>query len=159
MAGRSYSDDEIAKLKARVLDELEQAHSIGKACKAVGLPVRTMHNWRDYDPEFNKAFEEAVERGNDVIRDEIRRRAVDGWMRDVYFQGQVVGEERLYSDRLMELLARSRLSEFRDSRELTLKGDPTAPLKHDHKITLDDATRDLIASAASLGAEPPEEGA
>jgi hypothetical protein len=42
------------------------------------------------------------------MEDEARRRAVEGFLRPVYQGGKHVGDEQVYSDRLMEFLLRAR---------------------------------------------------
>lgn len=51
---------------------------------------------------------------------------MDGWTEDVYQGAKKVGTVRKYSDRLLELLARSRMPEFREKLDVTTQGTPLA---------------------------------
>jgi hypothetical protein len=58
-----------------------------------------------YDPEFEKRVDEAIEAYTDSVREEIHRRAIDGWVeRGIYDkEGNHLGDVRRYSDRLLEI--------------------------------------------------------
>ena len=54
-----------------------------------------------HDAAFSKAWEEAIDIAGDKFEDEAARRAVEGVDKDVYYKGEVVGQERQYSDGLL----------------------------------------------------------
>jgi len=89
-------------------------------------------NHPDY-PHFKEQWNAAIEEGNDAIRDEIKRRAMDGVTQDVYHDGKVVGKRKLYSDDLLKFLAKSRMKEFSDRVEV------------EHTFKLDGAVEALAA--------------
>ena len=83
------------------------------AAESTGIPQRLVKRWQD-EPVFAEAMEEAGAVYCDVIRREIHRRAIDGWDAPVYQRGVHVGYERRYSDNLLQLLAKTRMPEFRE---------------------------------------------
>jgi hypothetical protein len=101
--------------RAVFLEALSKAYSVTEAARLAGFARSTAYLTRDQDDEFAAAWEDAVEQGTDVIRAEIRRRAVDGWDEPVYQRGELVGHVRKYSDRLLELEAKRRDPAYRDS--------------------------------------------
>jgi hypothetical protein len=68
----------------------------------------TVYAWRQHDPEFAKAWDDAYAAGGDAIEEEARRRAMDGWDEAVFQGGEQVGVVHRYSDRLLERLLKGR---------------------------------------------------
>lgn len=60
----------------------------------------TAYRWRDEDPEFKAAWDEAVEQNIDDLEACAYRRAIEGWLEPVYFQGKAVGAVRKFSNAL-----------------------------------------------------------
>lgn len=63
--------------KAVFLARLENGDSVYKAAQAAGRNRRTFYDWRDQDPEFRLAWEDAIKRSVEVLEDEVRARALD----------------------------------------------------------------------------------
>lgn len=59
------------------LGALRDGLSINAACKASGVARRTAYDWREADPEFRKAWDDAVETGTDELEDVAIARAKD----------------------------------------------------------------------------------
>lgn len=116
------------------------------AAAACGCGTKYFKRRRDADPEFEAAYQEARADGDDVIRAEIKRRGVDGVKEAIYHDGKVVGYKWVYSDRLLEFLAKSRMpTEF---------GDKTT-VDHVHKF--EGAAEQLVDKMANmLGVRVPE---
>ncbi len=76
--------------------------------------ISTFRDLRNRDAEFAKAWDEAVQEAEDKILMEMRRRGVEGYKEDVFGSlGQgagtgKVGERHVYSDRMLELYARTK---------------------------------------------------
>jgi hypothetical protein len=118
------------------------------------------------DPDFHDAYEQARGRHPDQLEAEALRRAVDGVDEDVYHDGQVVGQVRRYSDRLLAVILRARHPAYRERVEYT--GADGAPLevtvKHDFDELLDGLEQiglvrrgpaGAVDAAADGGAERP----
>jgi hypothetical protein len=80
--------------------------SITRAAKAAKID-RTMHyRWIEKSPAYKKAFERAQEHAAQVLEDEAVRRATEGTLEPVFYQGKKRGSVRRYSDGLMQFLLR-----------------------------------------------------
>ena len=96
----------------RMLEALARGLSPRRAAEAAGLGRSTAFLWRQQDPEFAAKWNEAVAEGIDLLEDEARRRAVDGYNeRPIFRDGVQVGEIRTYSDRLLIFLLKRRRPE------------------------------------------------
>lgn len=99
------------KLKAqkkRFLAKIAKGFSVGGAATAAQVSRRTPYKWREVDADFAAAWDEHAELGNDALEDEGRRRAMNGIKRPIYQNGKLVGHVQEYSDRLLEVMLRSR---------------------------------------------------
>jgi hypothetical protein len=113
-----------ARRKSLALELLSQGHTLAHVRKVLGINRVTVFRWRKDDPSFAEAYSDAMEAGTDVIEQEARRRAVDGYDRPVFQGGGLVGFERVYSDMLAALLLRGRRPEvYRD----TIRRGPCTP--------------------------------
>jgi len=132
--------DALTKAKQRAfLTALALHGTITAASLEVGLDRSTHYDWMNQET-YAEAFHEAEHIYADSIRDEVRQRGRDGWLEPVVYQGQIqyawerdkYGERildkddlpiahmvviRKKSDRLLELLAKAKCSEFRDKLE------------------------------------------
>jgi hypothetical protein len=70
------------------LEALRQLPVTVHACKAVGINRVTAHKYRHEDPEFAKAWADALEEGIDRAEQEAFRRAVVGFEEPVIHQGK-----------------------------------------------------------------------
>ena len=61
------------------LTHLSSGWSAKHAAEAAGRNVRRFYDLREADGEFAEAWSRAVESGTQVLEDEARRRALDGW--------------------------------------------------------------------------------
>jgi len=80
---------------------LAKGYSVYTAATIASVNRSTVYRWRDEDPDFKDRWDEAVECGTDLLEDEALRRAKDGFDEPVFYQGEVVGHVRKYSDQLM----------------------------------------------------------
>src|SRR5438876_11025887 len=90
--------------KTAFLDAYATNGNIRAAAHIAGIDRRTHYKWLDTDKKYVEAFQEALDDFCDRLRHEAARRALQGVKHDVYYQGQVVGQELEYSDRILELL-------------------------------------------------------
>jgi hypothetical protein len=81
---------------------LAQTCNVGKAAEACGYTNSvTMNRMRHADPEFAKAWDEALAAGVDVLEREAYRRAVEGIDKPRAYKGEIMYYEREYSDTLL----------------------------------------------------------
>ena len=116
--------------KALFIAELTKHGCIIRAARAASPHSehgckKSFREERDRDPAFAEAWDLAMDTARAGIHAEIRRRAIEGVDRPIYQGGELVGTEKVYSDRLLEILARAHLPEYREKIELdqTLKLD------------------------------------
>jgi hypothetical protein len=93
----------------------------------VGIDRTTHYKWLKADEVYTAAFKEARDMGGDVLEDEAVRRAHDGVDEPVFYQGEVCGVVRKYSDSvLMFLLKGAKPDKYKDRAEVT--GKDNGPL-------------------------------
>lgn len=90
------------------LEDVRRTGNISAAARAANVPRRAVYQLRRDDDDFRQALESATEEALDDLEAELRRRAVDGVERPVFYGGQQCGAIRNYSDRLGMFLLKSR---------------------------------------------------
>lgn len=83
---------------------IESGGNITRACEAFTYSRRSVYEWKAADPQFAARLDDAVEKGTDVLEEEAKRRAHDGWEEPVFYQGAQCGAVRKYSDTLLIFL-------------------------------------------------------
>ena len=94
--------------------------TISKAAKKAGINRHTHYDWlkNDKKGKYRAAFELADKMAADLLEEEAWRRAVTGDLRVVYYKGENVGEQRVYSDQLLALLLKGRKPQYKESAEI-----------------------------------------
>jgi hypothetical protein len=102
--------------QAAFLAEFRQTCNVRLACEQCGVGRRTVYEWRERDPEFQRQYADAEQDAVDRLEAAAWRRSVDGVELPVYQKGQLVGTTREYSDHLMiALLKAHRPEKYQDS--------------------------------------------
>lgn len=102
--GKAWSAD-----KKRIFFEVvRRTGNISAAARAANVSRRAVYQLRRNDEDFCQALSSALEEALDDLEAELRRRAVDGVERPVFYGGQQCGAIRNYSDRLGMFLLKSR---------------------------------------------------
>jgi terminase small subunit-like protein len=96
------------KKTQRFLELVAEGYTVNHAAKAVGISRMAPYRLRDRNPKFAQKLAEAMEAGSDVMEDEVRRRAVEGTQKPVFYQGAVCGHIREYSDTLLIFALKAR---------------------------------------------------
>jgi hypothetical protein len=108
-----------ARRKKRFLVALAETGIISKACARAGWTRNTAYSLRNADKDFADRWDDALEFAADTAEEAAFNRGVYGVERDVYFKGEAVGKEVVYSDRLLELTLKARRPDkFRDSHKV-----------------------------------------
>ena len=106
--------------------------SVRRAAKVSGLNRMLADALRHRIPAFNQLWQEIYMDATDELEEKAFERAVDGVVKGVYWRGDLVAEERTYSDSLLAMMLQGRKPEIYKNRTATeLSGDPTAPIKHE----------------------------
>ena len=99
MAGRSKK-----VWKPIFLDLLSKNGNATLSAQEAGINRSGAYEARATDKEFGKAWEDAMEQAADVLEREAWRRASEGVKQPVFYQGEVCGHVRKYSDVLLIFL-------------------------------------------------------
>jgi hypothetical protein len=126
------------------LTAVAELGTITRAALAAGVHRSMHYDWLN-DEAYTKAFTDAEEMFRDSVRTEVHRRAVEGWLEPVVYQGRIQYVQecdargrvkkpksgrpiermvvvRKFSDRLLELHAKAKCPEYRDKHEITGAG-------------------------------------
>lgn len=115
----------LKKRRAAFLEALAETANVTHACKQALVPRRTAYQWREDVPKFADAWDDAVELGTDALEDEAVRRAHAGVDKPVFYQGEVCGAIREYSDTLLIFMLKARRPDkFKERAEVNHKSDP-----------------------------------
>jgi len=151
---KEISKTEKAK-KARqdaFLAEYKLCATITHAAEIALIARQRHYKWLDNDPAYAKRFEEAKTAATDSLVAEARRRATQGVEESVYYQGEVVGTIRKYSDTLLIFLLKGALPEVYRERYEISGGDKAIRIKSDpgREKLADDTLKALIAFGEQL---------
>ncbi len=102
------------KIKCAYLEKVRETGLLDKSAVDVGVCGDTARANRKNDEEFALAVDDAMKYNNDLVRGEIFRRGVLGVEEPVFYQGEICGHIKKYSDKLIELEAKRRMPEYRD---------------------------------------------
>jgi len=90
------------------LETLRETANVSAAARAAGMARASAYGLRKREPEFREAWDDALEEALDDLEAELRRRALEGVERPVFYGGKECGSVRNYSDSLGMFLLRSR---------------------------------------------------
>jgi hypothetical protein len=145
--------------RATFLSALEASGNVSASARRAGMHRGTAYRYRQADPEFRAAWDEALEVAADALEAEVRRRAVDGWDEPVFYDGKVCGYIRRYDDRLLMFLMKAYRPEFRDHAPVRSTGDQPEPVRveypGDWPCSPDALQRPALPSPSAGPAHPP----
>lgn len=96
------------------LRELAACGNISRTARKARITRRYAYEAREADPEFAKAWNDALEIACDAMEEEARRRAIKGTDEGVFYQGRKVAKLIRYSDTLLMFLLKAYRPKFRD---------------------------------------------
>ncbi len=104
---------------------LENAGNVGRTCRMLEIHRRSLYDALQRDADFKRDFEKVRDDAIELAEDELRRRAIDGVDKGIWFQGERVGTEKVYSDALLRVLLAAHRKRYRARLEHTGEdGDP-----------------------------------
>lgn len=130
------------KLSANQTKFLASYAESGNVRLAAGLAEvhRSSHYKWLADDAYRAAFEQAQRESSQVLEEEARRRAAEGWEEPIFQNGKLVGHKRRYSDALLIFLLKgNNPGKFGDRVEQTHRGNAV--------VTLPNNTRELVKEA------------
>lgn len=139
------------------LERLAAGYTVTAAAESAGRNKRRFYDLRDADEAFAAEWTDSYDAGTDVLREEARRRGVDGWDEPVFQGGQQVGVVRKYSDRMLELELKRRDPAYRENHRLEVTGANGGPVavQADYTPT---SLADVLRLARELGVTDVIEG-
>lgn len=134
------------------LEALRAGWTVRHAAQHAGFHHGRAYELRGSDETFAEAWDEALEVGTQVLEDELRRRAVDGWDEDQYDgEGNLVRRVRRYSPALLIFSLKARRPDvYRDNARVEVTGANGGAIELDagyRPTTL----ADVLALARDLG--------
>lgn len=119
--------------KDEICKAILETGNVSTACVMCGVSRTAAYAHKNEDKEFSDLWEESLDMSIDLMEAEARRRAVEGVLEPVFYQGQECGLIRKYSDTLlMFLLKGNKPDKFRDNQHVTLAGDQDNPISYKH---------------------------
>ncbi|EYB68852.1 hypothetical protein DEIPH_ctg017orf0230 [Deinococcus phoenicis] len=119
-----------AKKEGQFLEQLAATGNVTRACRASDVSRTSAYDRRDELPAFAAAWDDAVLQYAERLEDEADRRAVEGTVKTIYYQGLPVGEETQYSDTLLMFRLKAlKPDAYRERVQQQVVGDPNAPVQ------------------------------
>ncbi|MEQ8847564.1 hypothetical protein [Botrimarina sp.] len=120
---------DLTPLQRNFLAAFALAGSVRRAEKAARASRRSHSRWMATDPDYAEAFEQTRRVASDMLEEEARRRAVEGWEEPIFQNGKQVGVKRRYSDTLLIFLLKgNNPAKFGDRVEQTHRGNSPVAL-------------------------------
>ncbi|XQZ98837.1 hypothetical protein ACOZ4Y_02590 [Komagataeibacter rhaeticus] len=123
------------------LDHLRKTSNISQSASIALVERKTVYRWREADPAFAAAWDDAIDEATDMLEAEARRRAVEGDEEYVVSMGQLVKDPtdpskylttRKRSDGLMTLLLKAhRPEKYRERYDVQQSGNITMNITSD----------------------------
>jgi len=88
--------------------------NIKQASEQAGQHISQHYKWKK-DPHYMKVFDNVIKQSTDILEAEAIRRAIQGEVEEVYFEGEVVGHRLKKSDVLLMFLLKERKPSFKDN--------------------------------------------
>lgn len=104
-----------AKAWDAFLSDLEETGNITKSCVRIGIKRITVYKRAENNEEFAKALKAAHQTGLARLEDVAVQRATEGVDKPVFFQGEIVGFTREYSDQLLQFLLKGNMKKYREA--------------------------------------------
>ncbi len=129
------------------LQRLSETGNVTDAAGHSGLNRCALYRARANNRAFGMAWEKAVELGTAALEDEAVRRAAEGWLDPVFYQGKECGRVRRYSDGLLMFLLKARRPEaFKDR----------TAVEHQGELTLERVLAEIDGTTRGLPSQRPE---
>ncbi len=125
-----------SKKQAAFLTAYALTGNITTAAIAAQIDRKRHYEWlnNDLNGTYAAAFAAAREQAADLLEQEARRRAVEGWDEPVFYQGEPVGAVRKYDSTLLIFLLKGiRPEKYRERAAVEHTGKGGGPIEHRHE--------------------------
>ena len=96
------------EMREAFLKTLKESGNVSAAARAAGVTLPRLYKKREDEPKFRKDWDAALEEALDDLEGELRRRALEGTDKPVYYAGKEVGSVKSFNDNLAMFLLKSR---------------------------------------------------
>lgn len=104
-------------------DTIMGAANITAACRLAGFDRSAYYDRVAVDPEFKLRADKAFAQGVEACEDALRHRAFAGVDKAVWYKGEQVGSEKIYSDQLgMFLMQGDKAQKYKQRQDVTVNG-------------------------------------
>lgn len=111
--------------------ELAETGNATAAASKAGVSRSSAYAHRDIDPAFKALWEEAEAIADDALVAEARRRAVTGVEEPVFYQGEICGTIKRYSDTMLTILLKhAHGGKYRESQRHEHSGPGGGPIPY-----------------------------
>lgn len=94
--------------RATFLEVLRTTGNISAAARAIGMARASLYDLRRQDDTFHREWDSALEESLDDLEGELRRRALQGTEKPVYYGGKQCGAIQSFNDNLGMFLLKGR---------------------------------------------------
>ena len=121
--------------KPLFLDTLRRTGNVVRAANNADVARQVVYRARGSSTKFKADWDEALEEARELLESEARRRAEIGVEEPVFYQGEIVGHIRKYSDNLLMFLLKAHWPQkFRENVTVDqrVSGRDGGPVKTEH---------------------------
>lgn len=126
------------------LTALSDKGNVSLSCLKSHLSLSAVQKCKEKWAWFYEAWHDAMQFAVDSIEEEAIRRARDGVERNIYFKGDVVGTEQVYSDSLMAKLLEAKKPAEYNKQQVEQNNTKSVQIENVIQITLPNNQRDNI---------------
>lgn len=131
----------------KFFEELRKHGTMSKAARSAGFKPGVVYALKSSNAAFAALCEEAAAESGDSLEYEAFRRAVHGDVEDIYWQGQVVGQKVVKSDKLLDkLLTAAKKEKYGNHSKVDVNVNET----HNINISLEQAKSELLEKLAKI---------
>lgn len=85
----------------------ETGGNVSRSAERIGVGRQTVYDWKAQHSDFSDLWDEALESSTEDLEEEAKRRAYAGTEEPVFYQGEVCGTIKKYSDTLLIFLLKA----------------------------------------------------
>lgn len=106
------------------MDKLKESVSINVAAKAAGISRNTAYRWRHQVTNFADEWDDIISGKMEDLECDVYERATKGAIKDVYYRGEIVGQQREPSDQLAMFFLKANKPDVYDrANSITIEGE------------------------------------
>lgn len=125
------------KRQTTFLAWLTKTGNVAASARRAKVNRSLIYEWRNEDPTFAAAWDEALVIAIELLEEEARRRAQDGVLEPVFYLGKKSGAIRRYSDTLMIFLLKAhKPDKYRDNYHFEHTGKDGKPIEFSSSVSI-----------------------